>query len=240
MAPSPPPYICFNCRLAPRNVLPRLLPRNFSTSRRAHQLLRPATAPKPTPDVKHIRQNVDLFSQNCIDRNYAGHATFPAQIQALSEEARKLDHDLKEPRSRIKQLEKTIAKLSIAARQNASADGKSVDSTQPPDQELVDLKAEAQRLKDASHAMTTRKTTCDDEIHRLALSLPNLSSPDTPIGDTPRLVSYLNFDPQAPRPGPASRPPSSRPVPTSPSAPSSAFSTSPAQPRPPAGAGISW
>ena len=195
MAPSTTPYICLNCRFAPRSGLSRLSPaRNFSLSRRNQQVLRPATAPKPTPDVKHIRQNVDRYAQNCIERNYAAHAKYPSQIQSLSEEARQLDHDLKTPRSRIKQLEKTIAKLSIAARQDAGDGNKSTSIGD----ELAELKAEAQRLKDESHAMTVRKSTCADEIHRLALSLPSLSSSETPVGDDPLLVNYINFDPQAP------------------------------------------
>ena len=192
----PSPYICLNCRWAPRYNLSHLrLRRNFSTSQRNQQILRPATAPKPTPDTKHIRQNVDRYAQNCIERNYANHAEYPAQIQALSDEARQLDQNLKAPRSRIKQLEKTIAKLSIAAR--TPAENNEARSA-PEETDLASLKAEAQRLKDDSASMTARKTTCTEEITRLALSLPNLSSSETPIGHTPRLVNYLNFNPSSP------------------------------------------
>lgn len=191
MAPPPTPYICFNCRFTPRPSLLRPpLRRGFSASRHNQQILRPATAPKPTPDVKHIRQNVDRYARNCIERNYAGHAGYPSRIQLLSDEARQLDYDLKTPRSRVKQLEKTIAKLSIAARQV----GENGDTSTA--EEISKLKTEAQRLKDESQAMTDRKATCTDEIHRLALSLPSLSSSDTPIGDDPHLVKYINFDPQ--------------------------------------------
>lgn len=190
-----PSYICFNCRFASRSSSLRTqLRRNFSTTRRNQQTLRPATAPKPTPDVKHIRQNVDLYAQNCIDRNYVGHAEHASRIQQLSEEARRLDHELKTPRSRIKELEKAIAKLSIAARQDAGESKSSEDTGG----DISELKREAQTLKDKSHAMTLRRATCADEIHQLALSLPNLSSPETPIGDNPRLIDYLNFDPQSP------------------------------------------
>jgi hypothetical protein len=102
------PYICFNCRISPRYGLTQLqFRRRFSVTLRTSQILRPATAPKPTPDIKHIRQNADLYAQNCVDRNYAGHAEYPLRIQALYDEAKQLDHDLKTPRSRIKQLEKT-------------------------------------------------------------------------------------------------------------------------------------
>ncbi|PYH93634.1 seryl-tRNA synthetase [Aspergillus ellipticus CBS 707.79] len=178
MAPPRPPYVCINCRLFSR--------RNFSVSARRPETIRPATAPKPTPDVKHIRQNPELYSKNCVDRNYPSHADYPLKIQQLSEEARRLDQDLKTPRSRIKQLEKAIAKL--AASNNTSTDGA----------DLPSLRSEATRLKDESNAMATRKTSCTDEIHRLALSLPNLSSPHTPLGAAPTLINYINFDPDSP------------------------------------------
>ncbi|KUM55956.1 hypothetical protein ACN42_g11277, partial [Penicillium freii] len=186
-------YVCFNCR---NSYGLKLSLRNFSSARRNRDILRPATAPKPTPDVKHIRQNADLYAQNCIDRNYAGHAGHPSKIQQLSEEARQLDHDLKTPRSRIKQLEKTIAKLHIATRQGT--DEHTNEKGLSPSEELDELKSEAQRLKDDSQSMTERKATCTEEINRLALSLPNLSSPFTPIGHAPTLVQYLNFNPQEP------------------------------------------
>ncbi|KAJ5485977.1 hypothetical protein N7530_000277 [Penicillium desertorum] len=186
-------YICFNCR---NSYGLRASVRNFSSARRNRDILRPATAPKPTPDVKHIRQNADLYAQNCIDRNYAGHAGYPSRIQQLSEEARQLDHDLKTPRSRIKQLEKTIAKLHFATRQDTNENTN--DKGLSPTEELAELKLEAQRLKDDSQSMTERKATCTEEINRLALSLPNLSSPFTPIGHDPALVQYINFNPEEP------------------------------------------
>ncbi|KAJ5683761.1 uncharacterized protein N7477_000106 [Penicillium maclennaniae] len=191
---TPSPYVCFHCRLSPRYGLTQLpFRRKFSVTPRTSQILRPATAPKPTPDIKHIRQNADLYAQNCVDRNYAGHAEYPSRIQALYDEAKQLDHDLKTPRSRIKQLEKTIAKLSIAARQDAAKEGGNKRAG-----ELAGLKSEAQHLKDESAAMASRKATCDADLHRLALSLPNLTSTETPVGDVPRLINYLNFDPQSP------------------------------------------
>ncbi|KAJ5861696.1 Aminoacyl-tRNA synthetase class II [Penicillium soppii] len=189
-------YVCFNCRISSR--LPQVTLRHFSSARSNLDVLRPATAPKPTPDVKHIRQNAELYAKNCIDRNYAAHSVYPSQIQQLSEEAKQLDHDLKTPRSRIKQLEKTIAKLHFAATRQDQKNGEKNEKGLTPIEELAELKSEAQRLKDDSQAMTDRKATCTEEINRLALALPNLSSTFTPIGYDPALVSYINFNPQEP------------------------------------------
>lgn len=197
MAPSSP-YTCFNCRSALRHAKRLSRSHTLTVSRQAHQILRPATAPKPTPDVKHIRQNADLYASNCVERSYPAHAEYPSKIQSLSEEARQLDHNLKTPRSRIKQLEKTIAKLSIAARQEVNKDEASEETGNNGEGDLSALKSEAQRLKDESHAMMVRKSTCTEEINRLALSLPNLSSAETPVGVDPRLVGYINLDPKLP------------------------------------------
>lgn len=185
MAPRVP-YVCLNCRLSRRL---------FSSSASRPNSLRPATAPKPSPDVKHIRQHPERYSKNSVDRNYPSHAEYPFQILRLSEEAQRLDQELKAPRSRIKQLEKSIGKLMGAARQNQATDEATTAAT---NQELTALRSEAQRLKDESHDMNARKTACTEEIHRLALSLPNLSSAETPIGDDPKLIQYINFDPNAP------------------------------------------
>ncbi|KAB8077832.1 hypothetical protein BDV29DRAFT_167533 [Aspergillus leporis] len=186
MASARTPYVCLSCRLTRP-----LMRRAFSTTHRG-DTLRPATAPRPTPDVKHIRQNAELYSKNSVDRNYPSHADYPFEIQSLSEEARRLDQDLKTPRSRIKQLEKAIGKLAASARQDSNG------ATTTSQEELSALRSEAQMLKDESQEMTTRKAACAEKINRLALSLPNLSSPETPVGDYPRLVEYLNFDPQSP------------------------------------------
>ncbi|OQE28566.1 hypothetical protein PENSTE_c003G03312 [Penicillium steckii] len=175
-------------------------PRTFAGTRQVHQIPRPPTAPKPIPDLKNIRQNADLHASNCIERNYAAHAIYPSKIQSLSEEVRALDHDLKSPRSRIKQLEKTIAKLSFAARQESTNAQQPSDGTNTGnvEEEISSLKLEAQKLKDESHAMTVRQSDCAVEINRLALSLPNLSSAETPVGDHPRLIEYINLDPNKP------------------------------------------
>lgn len=183
-------YICMNCRIARSRFTPSVR-RTFTSTARRPDVIRPPTAPKPTPDVKHIRQNTEIYAQNCVDRNYKAHSEYPSRIQQLSEESRRLDHDLQAPRSRIKQLEKTIGTLARSAAQQQQQQG-------DQNEEIKGLKAEAQRLKDESQELATRKTACAEEIHRLALTLPNLSSAETPIGDDPKLVEYINFDPQSP------------------------------------------
>ncbi|BDD57122.1 Serine--tRNA ligase, mitochondrial [Monascus purpureus] len=197
MATAQTSYVCLNCRISSGLRLPRSLRRGFTTSLRRSDNLRPATAPKQTPDIRHIRDNAELYAKNCIERNYASHAEFPKRIQDLAEEARRLDHDLKAPRTRMKQLQKSITKLVSEKGENGATAALTEDSN-VDEKGLASLRQEAQRLKDESYQMTTRREECAEEIHRLALSLPNLSSPETPIGNDPRLVGYVNFDPNSP------------------------------------------
>ena len=183
-------HVCFNCRLLPhrydlRQSTTLSWRRSFTRSRPRPDTLRPPTAPKPTPNVKHIRQNAELYAQNCLDRNYTSHAQYPSQIRKFADEARQLDHDLQAPRSRIKQVQKSISKLAASGAAGSAAENEQ-------------LRSEAQELKEKSRELNLRRITCAEEIQRLALSLPNLSSPETPVGDDPRLIGYINFDPHSP------------------------------------------
>lgn len=170
------------------NQVTQYFSRNFSASYRRHsELPRPPTAPKPVPDVKLIRENVALFARNCVDRNYAAYAEYPDRIRKLAKEATLVVEELKSPRRKIKEVEKSIARI-------APQKGKSAETKQ----QLASLLHEAQELKNASEDALAHKERIDDEIQRLALALPNLSSSETPVGDEPRLVRYFNFDPDHP------------------------------------------
>ncbi|KAK2882684.1 hypothetical protein FQN49_000116 [Arthroderma sp. PD_2] len=182
--------------------------RNFSVSRSVR------APPKPVPNVRHIRENVELYSKNCIDRNYKPVADYPPRIYSLAKEAADLQHALKQPWSKIKQVEKEIGKIArLAARQRQNkqagkqedgnrAGAATSDELKSEDQDnteaLEALRLEAKELKDASQQMLDRREECLEEIQQLALSLPNLTSNETPIGDVPRIVTYINFDPASP------------------------------------------
>ena len=192
-------YACIDCRLVLRRraqqspACTSSWRRNFTCSGPLLHTLRPATAPKETPDIKHIRQNPALYAQNCIDRNHASRAPYAARIQQLADEARQLDHDLQAPQSRMKQVQKSISKLAASNNDDGA-------STTPGKEtlRLSALRSEAQGLKEQSRALSLRRTACTEEIQHLALSLPNLSSSETPVGDDPTLIGYINFDPDSP------------------------------------------
>ncbi|KAH8695516.1 seryl-tRNA synthetase [Talaromyces proteolyticus] len=161
--------------------------RAFNSSCRRSAELRPPTAPKAVPDVKLIKDNASLFSQNCVDRNYASHKEYPFRIRELAEEAARLVEELKSPRQKIKEVEKAISRI--------AAQGLTPEETKL---KIAALREDAHKLKHASEKAMLQKEQIDDEIRRLALTLPNLTSLQTPVGDAPRLIQYLNYDPANP------------------------------------------
>ncbi|EEA27396.1 Serine--tRNA ligase, mitochondrial [Talaromyces marneffei ATCC 18224] len=166
-----------------------ILRRNFnSTCRRCRsaELSRPPTAPKPVPDVKLIREHADLFARNCVNRNYAAYEEYPHRISELYAETKRLEEALLDPRRKIKELEKEIGRVAV----NRESNG------EEKKQKLAELRKEAQNLKKDSQDTLLRKESLESEIQKLALSLPNLTSPEAPVGDEPRVVGYINYDPK--------------------------------------------
>ncbi|KAK2785380.1 Serine--tRNA ligase, mitochondrial [Onygenales sp. PD_12] len=202
MASMRTPYVCLRCRPHTRQLSasPSPFRRAFSisASRRANpppsSTPRPPTAPKPTPNIKHIRKNADLYSKNCIDRNYQALSNHPYEIQRLSDEIRQIQETLREPQREIKQLESSIEHLMIQTTKTPSL---LTDETKT---QISTLRHSAQALKEKISSLTTQRAQYTKEIESLALSLPNLTSPRTPRGDQPKLVAYLNYNPTDPPP----------------------------------------
>ncbi|KAF2830719.1 seryl-tRNA synthetase [Ophiobolus disseminans] len=146
---------------------------------------RPAFAPKPIIDIKHIRQNPGLYEQNCIDRNYAAHSKSSWRIIELHEQWLALQQSARSLRARNNQLR---ALLSKGASRMKEADGaKEV----PMKQGVIE---EAKALKTQLSAIEAQETWLQDEIEGLAQDLPNLSSVHTPVGTKADVTGYINQD----------------------------------------------
>lgn len=152
--------------------------RAYSCSSAWRQDVRPPTAPKQFPDIKSIRARPELYEHNVILRNYVAHSPVPKRVKFLSDQARHLENCLREPRSHIKPLEKNLAALN-AAKADDSAKQAVLD-------EISNLKSHADELE-------KQKATCDQEAHELALTLPNLTSSQTPPAGEPTVLSYINY-----------------------------------------------
>lgn len=152
-------------------------PRSFSVTCRACQEARPPTAPKQFPDIAHIRRNVELYEKNTILRNYLRHQDAPKQIAANAQKSAEMDTTLKRPRVQIKALQAQLSKTADKSK----------------------LLQEINRLKPVVDKLIRDQNELDANNRSLGLSLPNLTSPQTPVDGEAKLLSYINYNPEAPQ-----------------------------------------
>jgi len=159
--------------LNPRAFLLRCR-RSYATSPAIDQS-RPATAPRQQPQLSQIRDNVELYEHNTLVRNYRSHQDVPRKVANNVIRMAELEHRMSGPRRKMKELQRQMNSTG-ADRSEIVAQMKSVK------QEIEEFEIEHGDLKSAASAM--------------ALSLPNLTSVDTPTNNEPRLRSYINYDPE--------------------------------------------
>jgi seryl-tRNA synthetase len=179
-------YICLQCcvRLSSPK---RPSWRSYHTSPRLQaETPRPSIAPKPLIDIKHIRQNPKLYEQNCIERNYKAQSTYPARINSLFEEWQAQQRKGRGLRERS----------NLLRRQLADPNSVNIEDLEGlPDIKALtrdELLAQARVLKDQLSEIESKEESLTSEIDSLAAEIPNLTSDETPIGDTPRLVGVIN------------------------------------------------
>lgn len=150
---------------------------------------RTSTAPKPAIDIKHIRQNPELYAQNCRERNYQAAASYPARINELFAQwngQRIQGRNLRERRTRLTRL------LSNPGTSLSDADQDSALSKMAREQ----LVEEGGAIKEELSTIEKEEIRLMAEIQALALAIPNLTSDETPRGTEPRVLSYINDHPE--------------------------------------------
>ncbi|KAF2091438.1 seryl-tRNA synthetase [Saccharata proteae CBS 121410] len=147
---------------------------------------RPATAPKVSPGLKHIRQNPGLYAQNCLDRNYKAQSTNSWRILELFAEWQACQSSARGLRERGNTLRR---KLANAASRSGDAEGDITMDKTALQKEGKEVKAELSVIEEKEKELTV-------EMERLALELPNLSSLSTPTGSEPEVIGYINEHPE--------------------------------------------
>ncbi|KAK5110613.1 hypothetical protein LTR62_005652 [Meristemomyces frigidus] len=169
------PFVCSSCRLSLAKALKDLGVNGSVNNKRAYT--RPTFATKPTLNLKHIRQNPGLYEQNANDRNYAPLAKNGWRILDLHE----------------KLVAQQRAAVELRQRNNALA-----KELKKPEEARVGLRSilldEAKLLKGRLAKYEAEEKSAQEEMERLALELPNLSSVHTPSGSEPQILRYLNGD----------------------------------------------
>ena len=152
--------------------------REFASSSWIRENARPATAPKQFPDLRTIRANPDLYSDNCHLRHYNAHIATPQRVIELNEQAKQLEGHLREPRAWIKEASKKLGPSAIRTLNT---------------QERQTLLEAISKVKGEIEDLERKKVLCDTEAADLALRLPNLTSERTPRTE-PTLLGYINYD----------------------------------------------
>lgn len=208
------PFACLRCRLSHAGAASTLSRRRLfhtSSSRlrssnppeseskpnltTTNTPIRATTAPRPTIDIKHIRQNPDLYEQTCLERNYKSLASYPARIISLHEQWQARQKEGRAMRERSNLLRRQIANPASVRDEemDREADTPSSNKTVVTREELLE---EARTLKTSLSNIEQDEARIQAEIQALALALPNLTSEATPRGHEPAVLSYINDHPE--------------------------------------------
>ena len=160
--------------------------RNFSLSQCRRAL--PPTAPKPAIDIKHIRQNPQLHSQNCLNRNYKSQSENPLKIIKLFDEWKALQQSGRKLRERNNHLRTQLSHTKTFSGRDIA------DGSLPQDKESI--LEEARVLKQQISEIEDKENELNTAIEELATELPNLTSEETPIGSEPKVIGYINEPPE--------------------------------------------
>lgn len=150
---------------------------------------RPTSAPKPIIDIKHIRQNPDLYERTCLDRNYTRQAQHPSRIVDLHAQWQALTRSSRSNRERSNLLRKQLANPAT------SSDDGDLEAVKRMSRE--EIQDEARRLKQDLSGMMDEEAKILATMEELALEIPNLTSDETPKDSEPVLLSYINEPPPA-------------------------------------------
>ena len=126
---------------------------------------------KHSADIKSIRSDPDLYSQNCHERNYKELAKYPYQISDSHSRWLELERKTLDTRRILKTIEGQLSSADESAKGGL-------------------LKA-AKRCKEVLSVIEKAQTGLRDEIYRLSGLIPNLTSPESPRGIEPRVLELL-------------------------------------------------
>jgi seryl-tRNA synthetase len=181
-------FICLQCRF---QSIARPSRRLYHASPRVQaEPPRPSIAPKVSIDIKHIRQNAALYEQNCLERNYKSQSTYPARINSLYEEwhgHQREGRSLRERNNRVK------LQLAIPT---TLRDGDAEEARELKEMSKEELIDEARILKDKISAIEEKESVIMADIDAMAASIPNLTSDETPRGNEPKVIGYINEHPE--------------------------------------------
>lgn len=130
----------------------------------------------PTLDIYHIRDNPDLYAQNCLSRNYPNLASNPFRIIKLMYYHQALQEAAKSLRERANALQIVLLLL--------EEEGKNIEGAL---NEAREVKTRLLEFEEVEGDIMSK-------IEGLALALPNITSKETPRGAEFEPICHVNAD----------------------------------------------
>jgi seryl-tRNA synthetase len=182
---------CLRCRGIKLNVQ-SVLKRGYAVEATSNTTTtpaskRPTSAPKPIIDIRHIRQNPELYETTCLERNYKRQAGNASRIVELHEQWQNLTRSSRTNRERSNLLRKQMA--------NPATSNNDEDLQAVKKMTREEIQEEARKLKSELAGISEQEEQILATIEELALEIPNLTSDETPRGTEPALLSYINYSP---------------------------------------------
>ncbi|KAJ1819032.1 hypothetical protein LPJ56_003728, partial [Coemansia sp. RSA 2599] len=148
---------------------------------------------QPSFDYKHIRDNAQALLENAQNRN-VGDAR-PHRVGELYDEFRRLTTLINEKRSELNSLSKELGNLARSQSKRRKGEAKDADlptaSNSGLDQSgllaaMANLRENAGVVKATIQALDAQLGVVETRLRYEASKLPNITHPDTPIGDESR------------------------------------------------------
>ena len=161
------------------------LSEEWLNSRKNARELPPSIALKPSFNIKHIWQNPELYSRNCVERNYNSQSDTPFKIAQLHEQwlqSQKIARGLREKSNAIQ------TRLSHAD----TFSGLETGSHDLGEEGIERLSEEARKIKRELAPIGEREKYLLEETQRLAAELPNLTSDEKPRGGEVKIIGFIN------------------------------------------------
>lgn len=178
------PWVCARCAT---NLKPSALRASSTSSTPATPLPTEepqahSTAPKPSINLKFIRENVEYYTKNCKDRHWYSLEHVPARIANLYDEWIAIQRSIRNTRGEHNALS---GRLRSASPLKVGNEGGEVAETRES------LVREARKLKEEIAKVSVEEKRIEEEMKTLAAMLPNTTHTAVPLNE-PRLISYLN------------------------------------------------
>ena len=155
----------------------------------AARLAPPSIAPKPFIDIKHVRLNPGLYSQNCEIRNYKHLKESSFKVVKLFDEWKKSQRNGRDLRERSNAIRTKLSHRKTFS--GCDVESSNIDQGHLPNNN--NLLEEARSLKHQISEIESQEARLNASMEALASDLPNLTSSQTPSSESePEVVKHIN------------------------------------------------